>query len=364
MRTAFYFFISSILITSILLATLPVPEAHGQQSVGPAPSSPTPNPQPPAPTPIPAPWLGVHVMLNSKNADALQLSIPNLAKLGVNSLILEIDYQFEFTTDPTLRGDKPITQAQAKRIGDLCREHHIRPIPQFACLGHQSWGHYPSILLTRYPDLDETPGKYPNNKGIYCRSWCSSNPDVNKKIFPLIDELIAAFGADAFHVGMDEVFLIASPDCPRCKGKNPADLFAQAVNELHDHFVKQKHVEMLMWADRLLDAKTLGYSEWEASENGTFPAVDKIPTDIILCDWHYTVQREYKSIPHLLAKGFRVWPAGWKDPAATDALITDALAHQKNGRMLGYLSTTWARVPLDKLDTFEPTILAAKKFAH
>ena len=37
------------------------------------------------------------------------------------------------------------------------------------------------------------------------------NPKTNEIVFALIDELIDAFQAKAFHVGMDEVFLFASP---------------------------------------------------------------------------------------------------------------------------------------------------------
>jgi len=40
---------------------------------------------------------------------------------------------------------------------------------------------------------------------IYCRSWCPQNPEVNKVVFALVDELVNAFEATAFHAGMDEV---------------------------------------------------------------------------------------------------------------------------------------------------------------
>ena len=94
----------------------------------------------------------------------------------------------------------------------------IRLIPQFNCLGHQSWSKTTLPLLTKYPEFDETPGQFPGNTNIYCRSWCPQHPEVNQLVFALVDELVDAFEADAFHVGMDEVFLIASEHCSRCKG--------------------------------------------------------------------------------------------------------------------------------------------------
>jgi hypothetical protein len=229
------------------------------------------------------------------------------------------------------------------------------------CLGHQSWAKHTGRLLTAHPELDETPGKYPNNVGLYCRSWCPLNPDTSKIVFPLIDELIDAFSADAFHVGMDEVFIVGSDDCPRCKGHDTGELFAKQINDLHDHLVTTRKVEMMMWADRLIDAKALGYSKWEASTNGTHRAIDKIPRDIVMCDWHYEKQAQYKSIPIFLEKGFRVWPSGWHNEQAAEMLMDVSLA-TKNPLMVGYLSTTWGKVKSDQLDTFPPTILACKRF--
>jgi len=52
-------------------------------------------------------------------------------------------------------------------------------------------------------------------------------------------------------------------------------------------------VEMFLWADRLLDARTMGYGEWESARNGTAGAVDLIPKDIVLCDWHYELRTNY-----------------------------------------------------------------------
>jgi len=309
----------------------------------------------------PTPWLGVQVTVNGeRDLEKIRQSVPGLAKLGVNTLILEVDYNFEFQSHPELRPANPVTREQAKAVAELCRANGIRLIPSLNCLGHQSWAQRTLPLLAKHPELDETPGKFPQNQGIYCRSWCPLNPDTDRIVFPLIDELIDAFGADAFHVGMDEVFIIASDDCPRCKGRNPAELFAKMVDDLHHHLVDERKVEMFMWGDRLLDAKAMGYSKWEASENGTAGAVDLIPRDIVICDWHYENQKQYKSVPYLLEKGFRVWPAGWHDVKAAEALIDFSMA-QQNPRMVGYLSTTWGRSPLDQLDHFPPTRLASTR---
>jgi hypothetical protein len=306
------------------------------------------------------PWFGVHIDSGgAERLDRIARSVPALSKLGVNALILEVDYNFQFASHPELNSRGAITRDQAQQFASLCKANGIRLIPSINCLGHQSWARRTGTLLAKHPELDETPGKFPDNQGIYCRSWCPLNPDVDRIVFPLIDELIDAFNADAFHVGMDEVFILADTDCPRCKGKDPAELFAHQVNSLHDHLVKQRKVEMMMWGDRLLDARALGNSKWEASTNGTSRSADLIPKDIVICDWHYTKQNEYKSVPFLLDKGFRVWPAGWNDVAAVEKLISFSKA-QNNDRMVGYLSTTWGKARPDELAEFPATQLAAK----
>ena len=101
---------------------------------------------------------------------------------------------------------------------------------------------------------------------------------------------------------------------------------------------------MLMWADRLIDGQKLNISgEWEASKVGTAGAVDKIPKDIILCPWHYELREQYESLPMFIEKGFRILPASWNKTDATVALIENARAHQKDGRVVGHIFTTWSQ---------------------
>jgi hypothetical protein len=59
------------------------------------------------------------------------------------------------------------------------------------------------------------------------------------------DEIIDAFDADAIHVGM---------------------------------------------ADRFIDGAKFNMTKWESSLNGTYPAIDMVPKDIIMCPWHYDLR--------------------------------------------------------------------------
>jgi len=306
-------------------------------------------------------WFGIHLYLGDGGSDAKALirALPGLSELGINALILEVDYNFAYDSHPELRGPSPIQKADVRQIVQACRAQGIRLIPQFQCLGHQSWAKHTHPLLVQHPEFDETPGQFPNNEGIYCRSWCPRHPAVNPIVFSLFSELLETFEADALHVGMDEVFLIASPHCPRCQGGDPGEIFAQAVNDYYDFLVRRCGVEMQMWGDRLLDARQTGYGEWEAAENGTHTALAHIPRDIILCDWHYTKLDQYPSIPYFIQEGFSVWPGGWREVEATQALLAFS-RQQHSEKMLGHLCTTWGAVKIAELGSWPPILAAAQ----
>lgn len=296
--------------------------------------------------PAAVPVRGLHVFAPAKKdlAAALAFIREALPKEGVNTLIIEFNYGFDFQSRPGFADPSALGKAEAAQLAAACRENGIALIPQINCLGHQSWAERTAKLLTTHPEFDETPGKYPNNKGIYCRSYCPLHPEVHKVLFALIGELAAACEAKAFHVGMDEVFILADPDCPRCKGKDPAELFAGEVKALHT-YLKSIGCTTWLWGDRFLDAKATGLGKWEASDNATAPAADLVPKDIVVCDWHY---RRAPDTPRFFAqKGFPVVACPWRDSKV-------ALAHLANirklraepdqavaARGLGVVQTTW-----------------------
>ena len=301
-------------------------------------------------------WRGVHFAVqNDEQASALEMALPKLASTGVNVVIAEVDYGFEFRSHPEVRAQQYLSKIKAGELTRAARAQGIRLIPQLNCLGHQSWSKTTLPLLKQHPEFDETPGQYPENEGIYCRSWCPQHPGINTFIFDLIDEMSEAFEADAFHVGMDEVFIIGSSFCPRCRNQAPAGLFAKALNDLHQHIVGQRKLEMLMWSDRFLNASATGFSEWEAAKNGTDPAIDLVPKDIILCDWHYEKREAYPSIPIFVSKGFRVWPSGWQ-PLEASVAFSRFAARQHDPRVLGYLCTTWGKVKIAEAPDWPPLV--------
>jgi hypothetical protein len=281
-------------------------------------------------------------MMGSKSAVPYVARLIDVAaELKLNWIILEVNTRFAYKSHPEVAEPDSMDAEDARRLAKLARAKGIHIVPQYQCLGHQSWGEHIGALLRAHPEFNETPGFDLSTAGFYCLSWCPNDPGVNTLVFDLFDELIEAFEADAFHVGMDEVFVLGQ--CERCKGTPNAELFAKAVNDYHAHLVGRRGVEMQMWGDRLLDAKAMGYGEWEAAANDTWPAIDLIPKDIVICDWHYGVREDYPSVRYFQQQGFRVWPVGWNNPHAVRRLIE--VSHKDaTDKMLGYLATTWTSV--------------------
>ena len=274
-----------------------------------------------------------------------------LAPRTINTLVLRVDYNYAYQSRPKLRNENPLTKADVKKLEAVCNEHNIELIPQINLLGHQSWASSLGKLLAVYPEFDETPHiempedyEWPNEDGLYCKSYCPLHPEVHAVVFDLVDEIMEVFEAKAFHAGLDEVFYIGDDQCPRCAGRDKAELFAGEVTRIRNHLA-QNGQELWMWGDRLLDGKTTGLGMWEASMNHTHRAVDMIPKDVVICDWHY--ERAEPTAAYFTMKGFRVITCPWNQPQV-------ALDQWKNyqdfqvsanptlsDRYLGMMQTIW-----------------------
>lgn len=275
-----------------------------------------------------------------------------LAPRKVNTLILRVDFNYQYDTHPELRDSIALSRADVKKLVEACKRHAIKIIPQINLLGHQSWASKTTNLLRAYPQFDETPqvrmpAKYewPNADGLYCKSYCPLHPDVHKIVFELTDELCDAFESTAFHAGMDEVFYLGDEKCPRCAGRDKAELFAGEVKLIRDHLAI-KNRKLWIWGDRLIDGKTTGLGMWEASMNNTHRAIDLIPKDIMICDWHY--ERADKTAVYFAMKGFQVVTCPWRNPPVASLQLTDMVNFRQTAtpemkqNFQGMVQTVWS----------------------
>ncbi len=275
-----------------------------------------------------------------------------LASRKVNVLVLRVDYNYQFESHPELRDQGGLSKTDVKKMVDVCKKHSIRLIPQINLLGHQSWAEKLENLMEVYPEFDETPHvkmpekyEWPNADGLYCKSYCPLHPGVHKVVFELMDEICDAFESDAYHAGMDEVFYIGDDKCPRCSGRDKAELFAGEVNKIRNHLAL-KNRQLWIWGDRLIDGKTTGMGMWEASMNNTHRAIDMIAKDVMICDWHY--ERPDQTPVLFAMKGLSVVTCPWKKGENAVVQAQDMQRFRKNAtpelkdRYQGMMQTIWS----------------------
>jgi N-acetyl-beta-hexosaminidase len=270
----------------------------------------------------------------------------------VNTLILCVDFNYQYKTHAELRDSAALSEADIKKIVSVCKANQINLIPQINLLGHQSWANTTHNLLRVYPQFDETPHvqmpekyEWPNADGLYCKSYCPLHPDVHKIVFEMVDELCDVFETNAFHAGMDEVFYIGDDQCPRCSGHDKAQLFANEIRTIRDHLAT-KNRKLWIWGDRLLDGKITGLGMWEASMNNTHRAIDMIPKDVMICDWHY--ERPDKTPVYFVMKGLNVITCPWHNPSNGVIQYQDMVnfrataTDETRERYQGMMQTVWS----------------------
>lgn len=217
----------------------------------------------------------------------------DLVPRKVNTLLLLVGYRYEYELHPELQDKNALSKNQVKQLVALCRKHDIQLIPQLQIMGHQSSMTEANMLLKKYPEFDETPHvqllperKWPNEQELYAKSYCPLHPEVHNIVYDCVDELLEVFETEIFHAGMDEIFYIADDKCPRCAGRDKAELFAGEVTKLFHH-LNNNGKRLWIWGDRLIDGKTSGLGMWQASMNNTARAINLIPKEVVICDWHY-----------------------------------------------------------------------------
>lgn len=213
-------------------------------------------------------------------------------------------------------GGKFLSQATVREICAYARAHGLEPIPEVPCLSHADY------LMAGRTDFAERP------EDPYPDTYCPSNPKSYQILFEVMDEVIAVFEPKVMHIGHDEYYVYGV--CPRCKGKKGADLFAGDITKIHD-YLAARGIRTMMWSEKLMNSYnkdlrpaggafyTTVYTEYPktveykgkvyhlqggknctyaeasllpptaitATVEETYPAIAKIPKDVIAMNWYW-----------------------------------------------------------------------------
>lgn len=98
--------------------------------------------------------------------------------------------------------------------------------------------------------------------------------------------------------------------------------------------------------DRLIDGKTTGIGMWSASLNNTYRAIDMIPRDVMICDWHYS--RPEPTAAYFATKGLDVVSCPYQVSSVAVCQAQDMVRMRLNSsaemasHFKGVLQTVWS----------------------
>jgi len=96
---------------------------------------------------------------NAKDVDRFVKFIhEELAPRNVNTLILRVDYNYQFQSHPELRDSTALSKTDVTKLVEACKKDNIRIIPQINLLGHQSWAKRQQIFLQNTRNLTRLHG--------------------------------------------------------------------------------------------------------------------------------------------------------------------------------------------------------------
>jgi len=198
------------------------------------------------------------------------------------------------STHTELGGGSFLKKEEVKELIDLAEKLHFEVIPEVPSLSHSYYLVYP------HPEIAE------RRDDPYPDTYCPSNPASYELLFDVMEEVIEVFQPKIVHIGHDEVYSYGI--CPRCKGKPGDDLLAGDIIKIHN-FLAERGIRTAMWGDKLMNiivggrdygGRRIKRPEYVMEE--TYPAVDKIPKDILILDWYWSIDPH--SEDYFASKGF------------------------------------------------------------
>ena len=209
------------------------------------------------------------------------------------------EWPFNFHTPMVCNGTF-LEKDEVRDIFEFAEKFGMEAIPEIHSLSHAQF------LTKAFPQIAEIPAR-PEQKGdvdllqddglddeFYPSCYCPSNEESYKILFDIIDEVVDTLHPKRYlHMGHDEVYRIGV--CEKCRGKDPARLYAEDVNRIYG-YVASKGLTMMMWSDML----------HTATQYQTPPAIDWIPKDIVMLDFIWYFHMDLDLEERILDHGFPV----------------------------------------------------------
>lgn len=198
--------------------------------------------------------------------DKLYMFIDRLIEWKINTLLIEYEdrFPYKFSSSVTLPGSPSLDEWD--KVLKHCRSHGIKIIPLVQTHGHLNY-------VLKYDEFASL------REGVNIDEICPSNPEAVKMVKNMLDEVLELHEADEyFHIGADETWNLAT--CSVCQqrladGETKLDIFCAHVKTMHEYLIARGK-RIMIWCDMY----------WRSN---TPEMVNRLPKDIILCEWIYNL---------------------------------------------------------------------------
>jgi hexosaminidase len=305
-------------------------------------------------------WRGMHldVCRHFYSVDFIKKQLDVLAMYKINKfhwhLTEDQGWRIEIKKYPKLTelGSKRVdegkehggfyTQEQVKEIVAYAAERHIDVIPEIELPGHAL------AALTAYPEYSCAGGpfKVRNVWGVEADIYCAGKEETFDFLEDIIDEVVALFPSEYFHIGGDEAPKSKWEECDLCQARIKAEGLHDE-HELQSYFVQRvekmllaRNKKMIGW-DEILEgglAKSASVMSWRGEEGGITAASQG--HDVIMTPGNWVYLDHYQGsnkVEPVAIGGYTTLEESYGYNPVPDALDDDKKKH-----ILGTQGNVWS----------------------
>lgn len=262
------------------------------------------------------PWRGILDDISRGQASTLadfRATLEHLGLYKINLYFLYLEDMARFWSAPEVGADRgALTPSELHWITQEARRHHITVVPIFQTLGHQErLLAYPAFrryaerqrpaglaawvrrtIWTLLPAAAQACGiQDPAEEGPAPSCFSPVLPETRRRVMELMDEIAAAVPSPFFHIGGDEPSDLGRGTSRKAVARDGfGAVYADYMSTLATHVAKVQRRQPIIFGDVLLKDSL---------------AMDRMPKDVAVMDWHYDPTDSGGSIRKLRRAGFR-----------------------------------------------------------